>query len=170
MPEGNRVPTDMNFFSFNTEVSGKSDSSKEFLVFQQLALAIKCLMSSSYWRMNTLCQASEWNYILPRTNLLCKKDAVFPASSDGSSSLEALPFICMAFFTIRFTSVWKDHSPAMRIQFSGNTVESSILLYAFPVIYISRDLLLVVLWKPFTGINQCEPMLNTLTHCCRAHK
>lgn len=71
------------------------------------------------------------------------------------------------FFTVRFTSVWKDDTPAVRIQFSGNVDEGSVLLYAFPAIYISRDLLLVAPWKPFTGlhgINQCEPMLNTLTY------
>lgn len=39
VPEGNTVPTDMNNFSFNMEVSGKSDSYKEFLVFQQLVFS-----------------------------------------------------------------------------------------------------------------------------------
>jgi len=70
-------------------------------------------------------------------------------------------------FTIRFTSVWKDHTAAIRIQFSGEADEGSVLLYAFPVICISRDLLLCAPWKPFTGlhgINQHEPMLNMLIH------
>lgn len=34
VPEGKRVPTDINYFSFSAEVSGKSVSDKKLLVFR----------------------------------------------------------------------------------------------------------------------------------------
>lgn len=128
---GQRAPVDIYFFSFNMYVSSKADFEKELSVFKQLVFGCyTCPKSSSYWRMNT-CRQDQWMKLhSPQYKSSPLKVACSFSSILTWSYLEASSFKICIFFKIRFTSVWKDHTPAIRIQ---NSLER---LMKFPFCYM----------------------------------
>lgn len=95
---------------------------------------------------------------------------------DKSSPLEvACSFIYSSMYIFKdkiYFSVERSYPCCKNPELSGKVDEVSILLHAFPVIYVNRDPLQAAPWKSFSGLQtmkQCEQILNVIIHLHRAH-